>query len=96
VDQPPRASSPTSCVEPYLAATACATPGTTVEANTLLPKVFPAPLSGTTVAISMTLKLTATPVVGVAGLHLLMPLTFMTKNSTFNSQISYFTSQAVL
>lgn len=88
--------STTSCVEPYLAATACATPGTTVEANTLLPKVFPPPLSGTTVAISMTLKLTATPVVGVAGLHLLMPLTFMTKNSTFNSQISYITSQAVL
>ncbi len=88
--------STTSCVEPYLASTACAAPSTSVEANTLLPKVMPQPVSGTSVALSITLKLTGTEATGVAGLHLLMPLTFMTQNSSFSSQVSYAVSQAVL
>ena len=86
----------TSCVEPYLASTACAAPSTSVEANTLLPKVMPVPISGTTVALSVTLKLTAAEAAGVAGLHLLMPLSLMTQNSNFSSQVTYLVSQAVL
>ena len=86
----------TSCVEPYLAATACAAPVTTVEANTLLPKVMPQPVSGTSVALTTTLKLTAAEPVGVVGLHLLIPLTFMTQTSSFSAQLSYATAQAVL
>ncbi len=68
----------------------------TAEANTLLPKAMPQPVTGTTVALTITLKLTATESVGVAGLHLLIPLTFTTQNSRFTSQISYALSQAVL
>lgn len=86
----------TSCVEPYLAASACAAPTTSVEANTLLPKALPAPISGTSVALSITLKLTATPAVGVAGLHVLIPLSFMTQYSGFSAQVSYPAAQAVL
>ena len=75
---------------------ACAAPTTSVEANTLLPKALPAPVSGTSVALSITLKLTATPAVGVAGLHVLIPLSFMTQNSGFSAQVSYPAAQAVL
>jgi len=86
----------TSCVEPYLAATTCAAPVTTVEANTLLPKAMPQPVKSTSVALTITLQLTATESVGVAGLHLLIPLTFTTQNSRFTGQISYALSRAVL
>ena len=47
-------------------------------------------------ALSITLKLTATPAVGVAGLHVLIPLSFMTQNSGFRAQVSYPAAQAVL
>ena len=86
----------TSCVEPYVAAAACAAPVTTVEANTLLPKAMPPPITGTTVAISLVFKLTAAPAAGVAGLHLLIPITFMTQSSSFTSQITYAQTGVVL
>jgi hypothetical protein len=88
--------STTSCVEPYAAASACAAPATTVEANTVLPKTVPQPVSGTSVALTFTLKLTGAEPTGVAGLHLLIPLIFMTQYSSFSSQLSYATAQAVL
>ena len=86
----------TSCVEPYVAAAACATPVTTVEANTLLPKSMPQPVPSTPVTISLTFMLTATPAAGVAGLHLLIPLSFMTQSSSFTSQITYNQTGVVL
>jgi len=86
----------TSCVEPYVAAAACAAPSTAVEATTLLPKAMPPPITGTTVAISLTFKLTATPSAGVAGLHLRIPLTLMTQSSSFTSQITYNQTGVVL
>ena len=79
----------TSCVEPYVAASACAAPSTAVEANTLVPKAMPQPVAGTPVTIKLTFALTATPSAGVAGLHLLIPMTFMTQSSSFTSQITY-------
>ncbi len=86
----------TSCVEPFVASSACAATTTSVEANTLLPVSMPSPINGTSVTLSITLKLTGTEPVGVAGLHLLIPLTFTTQTSSFSSQLSYAASQAVL
>ena len=86
----------TSCVEPYVAAAACAAPSTAVEANTVLPKAMPVPVSGTNVTISLTLLLNATLATGVTGLHLLLPLTFTSADSSFSAQDSYSFAQATL
>lgn len=84
-----------TCVEP-LSASACTVPTTAVEANTLLPKTMPVPVSATPVSIVVSLKVAATPAVGLAGLHLLMPLTFMTQISTFTAEVSYAMSETQL
>ncbi len=84
-----------TCVEP-VSASACVAPTTSLEANNVLAKSLPAPLVGTAVTITVSLRLASTPAVGVAGLHLLIPLTFMTQDSSFNNQLFYNLSQATL
>jgi hypothetical protein len=78
----------TTCIAPA-GAGACATPTTGVLANTFATRSMTGPAVGVPVTLTITMKVASAPAVGVAGLHVLFPLVFYEKNSTFSAQLSY-------
>ncbi len=89
------ASSITACVVPA-GSGACPAPSTSVYANTIGTHTMTSPATGGPVSITVTMKLAAAAGTGIAGLHLLVPLTFYEKNSTFSSQLVYPDAVAIL
>jgi hypothetical protein len=85
----------TTCVAPA-GAGACATPSTSVLANTLATRAMTGPALASPVTVTITMKVASAPATGVAGLHVLLPLVFYENNSTFSAQLSYPTGVVIL